>query len=241
MRRGAARAAKSPRYSVPIETRTVFSPLPASAGAPRRFVRDVLMIRRVGDPVVETVELLTSELVTNAVIHAHPPAEPTTCSPPPAGASPSRELAAEWDVEQVPDEGERMRFEGAEMTEGTAVRRRRVRLLPAELQVRNMRHLGRPAARAAPSCRQPSTPGRRGRGPRLAALMSETVEAYAPARDTVWQHAEVARAEGREVVDLDVALPAEPAGAAARLFELLRRPTGCARRCRCSPWRHRPR
>ena len=39
-------------------------------GAARRFVRDVLKTRRVADGVVSTVELLTSEVVTNAIVHA---------------------------------------------------------------------------------------------------------------------------------------------------------------------------
>ena len=52
-----------------IEVRTMLSPHPTSVGAARRFVRDVLMSRQVADPVVETVELLTSEVVTNAIIH----------------------------------------------------------------------------------------------------------------------------------------------------------------------------
>ena len=43
---------------------------PTSVAAARRFVRDVLMSRRVADGVVSTVELLTSEVVTNAVVHA---------------------------------------------------------------------------------------------------------------------------------------------------------------------------
>ena len=42
---------------------------PTSVGAARRFVRDVLMSRQVSDEVVETVELLTSEVVTNAIVH----------------------------------------------------------------------------------------------------------------------------------------------------------------------------
>ena len=42
---------------------------PTSVGAARRFVRDVLMSRQVPAPVVDTVELLTSEVVTNAIIH----------------------------------------------------------------------------------------------------------------------------------------------------------------------------
>jgi anti-sigma regulatory factor (Ser/Thr protein kinase) len=52
-----------------IEIRTMLTPHPTSVGAARRFVRDVLMSRQVADPVVDTVELLTSEVVTNAIIH----------------------------------------------------------------------------------------------------------------------------------------------------------------------------
>ena len=47
----------------------MLTPHPTSVGAARRFVRDVLMSRQVADPVVETVELLTSEVVTNAIVH----------------------------------------------------------------------------------------------------------------------------------------------------------------------------
>ena len=36
----------------------------------RRFVRDVLEDNAVADEVVETVELLTSEVITNALVHA---------------------------------------------------------------------------------------------------------------------------------------------------------------------------
>jgi anti-sigma regulatory factor (Ser/Thr protein kinase) len=53
-----------------IEVRTILTPHPTSVGAARRFVRDVLKTRRVGDGVVSTVELLTSEVVTNAIVHA---------------------------------------------------------------------------------------------------------------------------------------------------------------------------
>ena len=52
-----------------IEVRTMLTPHPTSVGAARRFVRDVLMSRHVAEPVVDTVELLTSEVVTNAIIH----------------------------------------------------------------------------------------------------------------------------------------------------------------------------
>lgn len=47
----------------------MLTPHPTSVGAARRFVRDVLMSRQVADVVVDTVELLTSEVVTNAIIH----------------------------------------------------------------------------------------------------------------------------------------------------------------------------
>src|ERR1700679_1322850 len=48
---------------------TQLPPEPASAGRARRFVRDVL--RQEGPTVdVEVVALLTSEVVTNAVLHA---------------------------------------------------------------------------------------------------------------------------------------------------------------------------
>ena len=48
----------------------MLTPHPTSVGAARRFVRDVLMSRRVADGVVSKVELLTSEVVTNAIVHA---------------------------------------------------------------------------------------------------------------------------------------------------------------------------
>lgn len=52
-----------------IEVQTVLTPHPASVAAARRFVRDVLMSRQVSRGVVDTVELLTSEVVTNAIVH----------------------------------------------------------------------------------------------------------------------------------------------------------------------------
>ncbi len=97
------------------------------------------MTRRVGDRVVETVELLTSELVTNAVIHARSSAEllvsvgdgvvrvevsdddatpPTRRALDPQSAAGRgiaivAQLAADWGVEQVPDDGKRVWFEVA--------------------------------------------------------------------------------------------------------------------------------
>ncbi len=95
------------------------------------------MTRRVGDEVVDTVELLTSELVTNAVVHAHAgpellvrlgdgvvrvevgdsDADPPTRRPRDTDAASGRgiaiveELAATWGVEQVPDDGKRVWFQ----------------------------------------------------------------------------------------------------------------------------------
>lgn len=122
-----------------IEVRTTLSPFPASVGAARRFVRDVLMSRRVGDAVVETVELLTSEVVTNALVHARSGPEltvdvsdatvrievsdeskivPTRRPHDPEAASGRgiaivEELAAGWGVDPIPDDGKRVWFEVA--------------------------------------------------------------------------------------------------------------------------------
>jgi anti-sigma regulatory factor (Ser/Thr protein kinase) len=95
------------------------------------------MTRRVGDEVVDTVELLTSELVTNAVIHARSAPEllvrlgdtvvhvevcDSDASPPTRrrtgvdaasgrGIAIVEELASTWGVEQVVDDGKRVWFE----------------------------------------------------------------------------------------------------------------------------------
>ncbi|HLF41353.1 MAG TPA: ATP-binding protein [Acidimicrobiia bacterium] len=50
--------------------RTSLEPSLTSVGAARRFVRDVLITRQVDGSVVDVVELLTSEVVTNALLHA---------------------------------------------------------------------------------------------------------------------------------------------------------------------------
>jgi anti-sigma regulatory factor (Ser/Thr protein kinase) len=108
-------------------------------GAARRFVRDVLMSRRVQDQVVDTVELLTSELVTNALIHARSAPELCVClgdrvvrvevcdadrspafrrttdteSASGRGIAIVEELATQWGVEQVSDNGKLVWFEVA--------------------------------------------------------------------------------------------------------------------------------
>ena len=48
-------------------------PVPASVGVARRFMRD--MVGAVDEDTLDTVLLLASELVTNAILHAHTPVE----------------------------------------------------------------------------------------------------------------------------------------------------------------------
>ena len=61
-------------------------PVPASVGVARRFVRDLLAGDAgadedvaADDDTVDTVLLLASELVTNAILHAHTPVELGVC------------------------------------------------------------------------------------------------------------------------------------------------------------------
>jgi anti-sigma regulatory factor (Ser/Thr protein kinase) len=56
--------------SPPVTRRTPLGASPAIAGAARRYVRQVLGDHRVNEKVTGVVELLTSEVVTNALIHA---------------------------------------------------------------------------------------------------------------------------------------------------------------------------
>lgn len=50
--------------------RTALGSAPTAVGAARRYVRGVLQSQRVDEKVTGIVELLTSEIVTNAVLHA---------------------------------------------------------------------------------------------------------------------------------------------------------------------------
>ena len=125
----------SPRVKA-IETRTTLSLHPTSVGSARRFVRDVLMTRQVDEDVVETAMLLTSEVVTNALVHArsgptlvvrlggdhvrvevhdHSPAVPVRRggeleAATGLGMTIVEELARDWGVEHVP-KGKRVWFE----------------------------------------------------------------------------------------------------------------------------------
>lgn len=56
--------------SPPVTRRTSLGVSPATAGAARRYVRQVLGDHRVNEKVTGIVELLTSEVVTNALLHA---------------------------------------------------------------------------------------------------------------------------------------------------------------------------
>lgn len=55
--------------------RTTLPPVPSSAAAGRRFVADVLWQRGFPTEVIDAAVLLTSEAVTNAVVHAGTPIE----------------------------------------------------------------------------------------------------------------------------------------------------------------------
>ena len=58
-------------------------PVPASVGVARRFVRDLLDgldgLDGVDEDALDTLLLLASELVTNAILHAHTPVELGVC------------------------------------------------------------------------------------------------------------------------------------------------------------------
>jgi anti-sigma regulatory factor (Ser/Thr protein kinase) len=57
--------------STSLAHRTSLGSAPNTVGAARRYVREVLRSQRVDEKVTGIVELLTSEVVTNAFLHAH--------------------------------------------------------------------------------------------------------------------------------------------------------------------------
>jgi anti-sigma regulatory factor (Ser/Thr protein kinase) len=69
-RRPVVEASAFGRYPESIERRTTLGRSLAVVRTARRFVRDVLEDSEVAGEVVETVELLTSEVITNALVHA---------------------------------------------------------------------------------------------------------------------------------------------------------------------------
>ena len=107
----------------------VFEPVPSSAGAARRFVREELEQLHVGEPPAEATVLLTNELISNAVLHARTDMElrvrtrddvlrvevhdgnsrRPTPSPTPADATSGRglhlveSLADRWGIDGTPD------------------------------------------------------------------------------------------------------------------------------------------
>jgi anti-sigma regulatory factor (Ser/Thr protein kinase) len=107
----------------PPTARTSLEPSLTSVGAARRFVRDVLITRKVEALVVDTVALLTSEVVTNALLHARTAEElvislkssrvrieVTDTSPDPPVRR-TVELEAAWGVEPDGTGGKRVWFE----------------------------------------------------------------------------------------------------------------------------------
>ena len=108
--------------------------------------------------------------------------------------------------------------------------RRRVRLLnvPTELLVRNMGHLD-DLVHELHIVQAGMETGQAELGPRLGTLMSEILEAYSPARDAVRQQVEAARDQRRPVVDIEVELPVEAAGAVPHLVDLLDQADGMCR------------
>lgn len=53
-----------------LESSEIFAAAPESAAAARKFVGDSLRLRGCGSDVIDTAMLLTSEVATNAVVHA---------------------------------------------------------------------------------------------------------------------------------------------------------------------------
>lgn len=107
------------------------------------------------------------------------------------------------------------------MSDATAASRR-VQLLqvPTELLVRHRRHL-EDLVHELHILHAGAETGEVQPGPRLAALVSEILDAYPLERDAVWRQAEGAAAAGREIVDIDVDLPPNAASVAPQLVDLL--------------------
>lgn len=63
--------------STPVGAPHRIDPAPRAASLARRFVRQTLTGAKLAPEVIETVELLTSELVTNIILHAGVPGELT--------------------------------------------------------------------------------------------------------------------------------------------------------------------
>ncbi|HWH27793.1 MAG TPA: ATP-binding protein [Mycobacteriales bacterium] len=74
---------------------------PRSAHAARAFIRDFCKAAHIGEDACETAALLTSELVTNAIIHGRSRAVLTAHTPPPV-----LRVSVQDDDPQLPDVGD---------------------------------------------------------------------------------------------------------------------------------------
>lgn len=130
------RATRQRLPSAFIDARTTLEPVPASAGVARRFVRGLLR-GRIDETLLEVVELLTSEVVTNVVLHARSRAElmlrmdpaivrvevvdesqivpkvrrPSARAQAGRGLFIVQAMAQSWGVEPLPGDGKRVWFE----------------------------------------------------------------------------------------------------------------------------------
>ena len=100
--------------------------------------------------------------------------------------------------------------------------------VPTEVLVRNLNHLD-DLVHELHILQAGVDTGQAEPGPRLGALISQILEAYSPARDTVREQAEAACEKGLPVIDIEFDLPVEAADAAPRMVDLLDQADGMCR------------
>lgn len=219
----------------------------SSAGAARRFVNDVLVNRGM-ERVADVAALLTSELVTNAIIHARSPVhldlvmfashvrvEVRDLSPAPPARRRDRPLAAvpgrglelvealanRWGAHVAPG-GKCVWFELGGWPDGEGPDRQEVLLrdVPAASFVALNLHIDQLLHEL-----QILAAGR-GWHPasvneRMATLITKAVGRYSAARSSAWRQAEEATRHDRPRLDITVQLPTEAAMASVELLTVL--------------------
>lgn len=226
---------------------TILSPEASNAGAARRFVSDVLVNRAMED-LAEVVALLTSELVTNAVLHARSDVvlEVLFRSPclriqvwdesadpavrrrgRPSGVVPGRglqlveALADNWGS-QMDGRGKCVWFELRSPQEDTGSELRRVTLMgvPAATYVAFNLHVDQllHELQLATAARMWTQMAHSGR---LHRLLSRSLSSQAEARASAWAQAREALTAPAERVDIDLRVPVGAADASRALLELL--------------------